>query len=897
MVFSTWIASQARRDIGVEVLAKVSVKCQKLDKKIRGQSEEHQVLLNQVLSSVHKVVLSLSNQLNAQHNRTIEKMPFATLGISTISNNFQLCSDFSFQIGEKLKNRIFRAEQSSSAGVKVPEKPFEIPRKSLNTNLPLLTKLKLMICDLQTVKQSGANAVLYDIERTILVDVWPARRSEYWNTLDIDDVMPTLQKLSDLVLDRKPNNDPVRNSACLLVCITLVVFSDVIFCMGGNGTDHDHKHLINTYSRSTLPLTAGFFGKLFSILLCPDQLQRKVIFEISCYLTTRIAQTAQSKTVELQSMFSLSNNGLLNRYSSGSSVCQTFLKQTEKKMKELQDAKKRELKDLKHEYQQLITTAQSYICTNHTRDCRECNNSQMYYRKARNLDISIHEDKLPTETKEQNITAVEVNMPKSLRAVMAMWARFVHETNTNSKIEVVEKWNEFLSKYEDSVLFLGSTTKSYHSQPFSRPAVSGCSDTNVIKPCGLNQVYVFTKNTESFAVQFDFDAPGPAFCSACTLKLPPQYKSLQFSLDSVGYSQNFVLANQQKCPSSMERRHFVEFASVRADGGRLSVRNVIRVISGNSFPFGDHVTTLFRQATWQVGPLPPLQTSPNLEDEWLTELKSQSFVERACEELTNIVKLAEKNWNLPEYLQVVVVLAYVFAELSTSQNAGKFKELLRFCSNTAFSWLHPIKALRQKDTSIDKQAKLDASIAYCAALMSRSFCPDESWSDSEKIKQSLKLLISSNELYTSTQSNTDTGDAANCCLLGRLSVLKLRPYLIEVIRLQNATLLTQFVCAQWANATPGSTTTWVNYENSDWWWATFSGNITVQVNITSGELLISGSPLLALPREVLENSTVRKLLNGSNLRVQPEKVDKFSCEITDHSDLPIVIEFEIVELQ
>jgi len=153
-------------------------------------------------------------------------------------------------------------------------------------------------------------------------------------------------------------------------------------------------------------------------------------------------------------------------------------------------------------------------------------------------------------------------------------------------------------------VMLGSSTKLCSVTHHSREGLHPDTDTDsFIVSNGYNCQYYYDGNPNPPSIP-----SGASVKAFCTFKVDKEsaYRKLQFAVGGTTHSQNYVLAQQIKCPAELALSEFIEFGSLRA-GLRLQWHNIHRAIVQGSLSLeADSVFSLICQTVWEAGP--PLES-------------------------------------------------------------------------------------------------------------------------------------------------------------------------------------------------------------------------------------------------------------------------------------------------
>lgn len=170
------------------------------------------------------------------------------------------------------------------------------------------------------------------------------------------------------------------------------------------------------------------------------------------------------------------------------------------------------------------------------------------------------------------------------------------------------------------------------------------------------------------------------------------YEKLQWTVESTNHSQNKVLATQGSCPVDLSVAEYVNFGSLRADGHRLSLRNLYRVLVDESLSFETpSVLALVMQTLWQTGP------GTSWHREAHEDFVSTEFVLAMVDLLDTYIQRQQENWKNPLKLMVATLIVCRMIEINSDADVGGWLVgvLLKF-RLTAINWMQSIQTTIEK---------------------------------------------------------------------------------------------------------------------------------------------------------------------------------------------------------
>lgn len=402
-------------------------------------------------------------------------------------------------------------------------KPPKPPERH-STAYRQLVELPAQLCKaLKSTQSSDRNIVVADVNNKVY-HLW-MNRNELETVLQSTGTRSFFNSLNCLSADgvwsiEQGSGDPIRASVAWLTSLILAVLAHQMLLLSKSTPE------IEIYKTCKLPLPLSSLAAFCKSLILPYQTQRAILSEIYEYLSEQQGTGP--------SMFSENRGGFLQRCGEELSQCQTWIVETDSKMKQDIQEKEKEMEGLKKVHAKYIQEAHP-PCT--------CKKKMTYcgpyksQRAADNMTIPVYKRILPDEDHSRQLVAAYACSSMELRAVSDIWARLVGDAFVCRDFTSALMWTAFLSerlpstwsnKFNASACFAGSNTKGRATH------CSLSSDINLAqinKPCELDFRMTYRGASGDVAIAFAGSVTD-AFRASCTFQLPSPYEDLQYSLDT-----------------------------------------------------------------------------------------------------------------------------------------------------------------------------------------------------------------------------------------------------------------------------------------------------------------------------------------------------------------------------
>lgn len=393
------------------------------------------------------------------------------------------------------------------------------------------------------------------------------------------------------------------------------------------------------------------------------------------------------------------------------------------------EKKRKEVAQQRGQIGVLRSSAATKTCNCNNNSCAKCK----IQREILNYKIEIYRCSLMPDPMLQNAVVFELRIPDVIACLRDVLYLFV----TKHHDETVGNWPKCISWVEHRTLktystgcaknvFLGTNSKYLNRRStrgtdnFIHPdSADGefidkhTSDYNCLM-CGK----VASKPPKKVFTKMPTKTKSQSIKKFVTFSVEKSsvYENLQWTLESTMHTQNKVLATQSECPPDLSIAEYINFGSLRADGHRLQLRNLYRVISDESLSFETpSVLALVMQTLWEAGPATMWYRESN------EDFVNVDFVQAMTDLLDAYTQRQQSNWRNPLKLVVAtLVVCRMFEMNSDAGIADRLAEVLLKFRSIATTWISLIEnAISERQSDKTNPIELNAilmDVAICGTL-------------------------------------------------------------------------------------------------------------------------------------------------------------------------------------
>ena len=364
-------------------------------------------------------------------------------------------------------------------------------------------------------------------------------------------------------------------------------------------------------------------------------------------------------------------------------------------------AKVNEVNQAKRRYKSLMESIRRLSCncrhsSRHKRNtCQKCSEQE----QADSMKVDISECPIPEEDVDAQAVLFELRMPIEIRSYRDVLWQFINRRKPQSDSKVREWLNsrshsEKLSPYDTGPdirrVKLISDRESVTEHNYTRKVSCTSIDDFFVKNC--------------LTVSISPTAP-TKFVGERKVLTPqlthPDYKQLQFTLDTTDDMQNEVIAKLSQCPPHFKLTQFIEYGSFRS-GHRLQWRNLLAVLEMDSLSLAEEsVAILILHSILQYGPIENFPKKRN--DSWCSESHQQLLEDKFVDEL--VIRLNQHldncglNWQNDLVLVVVTTIAIRLLTICNATKESILIDLVMKCRQIGEKWIELISEYIQTMSS------------------------------------------------------------------------------------------------------------------------------------------------------------------------------------------------------
>ncbi|KAI0253215.1 hypothetical protein BJV78DRAFT_1302727 [Lactifluus subvellereus] len=502
-------------------------------------------------------------------------------------------------------------------------------------------------------------------------------------------------------------------------------------------------------------------------------------------------------------------------------------------------------------------------------------------RQASNLTIRVHEWPLPLKTLEAQMVVFELTPPPAFSSWREMTWVILYDIGMPKARHTQDRPESFLDAFSGLSrwavhrsfhrITIASTTKSFADRSHYKSVRIPADESSVLINNGLS-FKLFDRTRNSWVAGRFF---GSSALRHCTPPAPTSgpYTPLHFSVCGTQHTSNDVISRQADCPNELSLHEYMAFSGLRS-GGLLQWLNIIREIASSSLSFRrEEVHTLITQAALQLGPL-----SDGVR-EWHEDLGHLDFGMTLLRELDSHLEKIEANWLEEVTIRtIVLVISRLLAATSHPDVCKRAYILLRRARSVTYKWVGQLNSKldptqdEPEESRTELRRKLCALAATCFSTFDVSSEHIQNILSTDKdfaIAMHCAVIIHDNTPPSSLADNSSIFLNRQINRYHRL-VHFLEPSFLQGVE-TNPPGYDRALSHLWAGFHRQSSSSWriLPAPNSRWISCTSNGGNEVHYNLSTGQLLVGGTPLGRLPQEITEDSTYMSVLGARILDVVP----------------------------
>ena len=482
----------------------------------------------------------------------------------------------------------------------------------------------------------------------------------------------------------------------------------------------------------SLPLLTNFpptlSPELFNPLLLPKLCHMQRLRDVEFYLEDRRKKAIRKN----QSIFSdPGKESFAAQYYDSSTHHQALRKQIEDDATARKALKKTEWQAASTRYQRLKDEAKGKACDtivdewgskDHSADCSKC----ALNAEADGMTINVYEWPLPSEEIACKTAIVELDCPLELVAWRNLTWMLVDDVGRVDKCRAAEPAARLFSydalkgyaKAKASRLTLASMTK-----PFAKAHYRLVKFPVRLDGCYADNALHYRLHDPVSAVWIKDRVELPSLRKKCITLLPEgPYANLQYAVDSVGHSQNQVIAEQATCSRFLTLHEYVSFGTLRADGERLQWHNIKRELSAFNLNINtEAVCTLITQAAWQAGSQP----QSVFRDSHL-DLSDPAFCDELLTAVVKVFNSFKANWRSDHAILTLIVIVLRILSLSSDLDIIESAlGLLHKIRAAVVDWTEILRVMLHEVVDSHRIARIQQRLLKAAMLCKMCYDVDE----------------------------------------------------------------------------------------------------------------------------------------------------------------------------
>ena len=547
--------------------------------------------------------------------------------------------------------------------------------------------------------------------------------------------------------------------------------------------------------------------------------------------------------------------------------------------------KMEEVRRGKDRYTRLMSsiTGHSCMCYAQTDDrlCHRCRVEE----QANNITVSIYENPIPSQQANALAVIFELRMPIEIRCYRDILWQFINRSQNSTN----ERMYEWLRTSPHSCKLTPLYTGPNNCK------VKLVSRTTSITQSHENSPHIGWTQVDDFLYENSLDVRiSPTrellFETECRMLTPqldhPDYKHLQYSLQSTEFIQNRVIADLSQISSKLKPKQFIEFGSFRS-GHRLQWWNLLSILEIDSLSLNEEsIALLIVHSILQYGPV--MENPDGLVSSWCPEshrkLLDDHFVDELIVRLDRHLDDCASNWQNEFILVVITMITMRILTLCNSTREEKVKNLALKCRRIAEKWIDQISS-----TGTDELKRSIVTIGVACLL---TFSTDLNrihhlLSSNEHIISLLKTTttIHDNTIWNNKQTSMSNFRNDLIRLTERLLV-QMQPTIDELLQKLSYRSLDDFAVIYWVAIRNEETFDgkWQkrNKYIYDSWYDGQYQSTSLSINSLQGIFLINGLSVGYLPEKILFHQLYLRVFEHQIFQVQI--TDSPNTYITDYDN-------------
>ncbi|CAF4731740.1 unnamed protein product, partial [Rotaria sp. Silwood2] len=542
-----------------------------------------------------------------------------------------------------------------------------------------------------------------------------------------------------------------------------------------------------------------------------------------------------------------------------------------------------EYKSARERYSKLMNSIKGLPCTctykhGYYQTCHSC----CTRKQAENIRVHIYECPLPKNRESALAVIFELQMPIEIRYYRDIIWQFVNRPNPNPKHKMHEWLSSSPHRQKLGPYFIGPSC--YTVKLVS--AHKSVTETDYSSPPS-----VATASIEAFLFENSLIVE---ILPTQPIKLPeerciltpqldhPDYKQLQFTIDTTQFVQNNVIANLSNCSARLKLNQFIEFGSFRS-GHRLQWWNLLALFEMDSLPiYEESVIILITHSILQCGPWTTYGISSS--NSWCSEaheyLLEDHFIDELIIRLDRRLDDCELNWQNELVLVTITMITMRMLTICNSIRQDKVTDLVIKCRRIGERWISLISEniKTSSPSAFDKidQLRMKIVIIGISCIITFSTHSDRLHYLLSSTEHIVSLLKSATTIHDNVILNTNKSSIStyirNIMRYSEHVLVRVQPTVAELLQKSSCQALNDFAAIYWAPLRSKSTMNgkWKKrrHDPSDGWYDCRYESRYISIDCIQGIFLVDGMSIGFLPENITTNELFIRVFRNHIFEVQ-----------------------------
>ncbi|CAF3328651.1 unnamed protein product, partial [Rotaria sp. Silwood2] len=362
----------------------------------------------------------------------------------------------------------------------------------------------------------------------------------------------------------------------------------------------------------------------------------------------------------------------------------------------------------------------------------------------------------------------------------------------------------------------------------------------------------------------------------------PDYKQLQFTIDTTQFVQNNVIANLSNCSARLKLNQFIEFGSFRS-GHRLQWWNLLALFEMDSLPiYEESVIILITHSILQCGPWTTYGISSS--NSWCSEaheyLLEDHFIDELIIRLDRRLDDCELNWQNELVLVTITMITMRMLTICNSIRQDKVTDLVIKCRRIGERWISLISEniKTSSPSAFDKidQLRMKIVIIGISCIITFSTHSDRLHYLLSSTEHIVSLLKSATTIHDNVILNTNKSSIStyirNIMRYSEHVLVRVQPTVAELLQKSSCQALNDFAAIYWAPLRSKSTMNgkWKKrrHDPSDGWYDCRYESRYISIDCIQGIFLVDGMSIGFLPENITTNELFIRVFRNHIFEVQ-----------------------------